>query len=176
MRRRRAWAVRSANNRTGVRDRPCSRRSSLHSPPGSSPMVATGAVGARRSASLVSDDAEHECTASVRLPSDAAETLNQLGLARAKLAPVRPRIVRFQAVSGGNSARLRPPVHAPNPEQHAENGSTKPKIRAPLKAPKIWPADFQDRYNRSSMRCPERVRPPPHPRPSGKSPSVAPAI
>jgi len=50
-------------------------------------------------------------------PSSPNETLNQPGPARAKLAPVRPRFVRFQAVSGGNDARLRRPTHAPNPAQ-----------------------------------------------------------
>ncbi len=37
------------------------------------------------------------------------------------------------------------------PLNHAENGSNKPKICAPRKAPKIWPVDFKTAaFNRSA--------------------------
>jgi hypothetical protein len=79
------------------------------------------------------------------LPSSrrsALETLNQPGPARAKLAPVRPRIVRFPAAIG---RRCEHRAWRQIPLNHAENGSSKPKIRGPRKTPAICTAGFQDR-------------------------------
>jgi hypothetical protein len=64
---------------------------------------------------------------------------------KAKSAPVQARIVRIQAVNSGFAARYTPqPPTGRIPLNHAENGSGKPRIRAPAKGATFRASGFQD--------------------------------